>query len=156
MDERSKRTGTYIESVGTYNPLTEPKDVKLNQDRIDDWIKKGAQPSAGYLRMIGKAPQRLPRKPKKQQKEGAPAAQTPAPAAEGENTPVAEETTSQTAETTQAQTPNATEPTPSPETPTDETNQTETKPSEGEVAVDAANKTAATNADNPESVQKES
>lgn len=68
VDERAKRTGAYIELLGTYNPLTEPKEVKLKQDRIDYWIKKGAQPSDGYLRMIGKAPQRPPRKPKKEKK----------------------------------------------------------------------------------------
>lgn len=66
VDERSKRTGGYIENLGTYNPLTEPKDIKLKQDRIDYWIKQGAQMSDGYLRMIGKAPQRPPRKPKKE------------------------------------------------------------------------------------------
>lgn len=65
VDERAKRTGGYIEALGTYNPLTEPKDIKLNQDRIDHWVKQGAQMSTGFLRIIGKAPQRPPRKPKK-------------------------------------------------------------------------------------------
>lgn len=68
VDERAKRTGGYIELLGTYNPLTEPKDIKLKQERIDYWIKKGAQLSDGYLRIIGKAPQRPPRKPKKEKK----------------------------------------------------------------------------------------
>ena len=66
VDERAKRTGAYLELLGTYNPLTEPKEVKLEKERIDYWIKKGAQPSVGYLRIIGKAPQRPPRKPKKE------------------------------------------------------------------------------------------
>lgn len=66
VDERAKRTGGYIELLGTYNPLTEPKEIKLKQDRIDHWIKQGAQMSDGYLRIIGKAPQRPPRKPKKE------------------------------------------------------------------------------------------
>lgn len=70
VEERSKRTGYYIELLGTYNPLTEPKDIKLKQDRIDHWIKQGAQMSTGFLRIIGKAPQRLPRKPKKENKQG--------------------------------------------------------------------------------------
>lgn len=65
VDERSKRTGGYIELLGTYNPLTEPKDIKLKQDRIDYWIQQGAQMSEGFLRIIGKAPQRPPRKPKR-------------------------------------------------------------------------------------------
>lgn len=69
MDERSKRTGAYIELLGTYNPLTEPKDIQLKKDRIDYWTKQGAQPSTGYLRIIGKAPQRPPRKPKKESKQ---------------------------------------------------------------------------------------
>lgn len=69
VDERAKRTGACIELLGTYNPLTEPKEIKLKQDRIDHWIKQGAQLSTGYLRIIGKAPQRLPRKPKKEKKE---------------------------------------------------------------------------------------
>ena len=69
VDERSKRTGAYIELLGTYNPLTEPKDIKLKQDRIDYWVKQGAQMSEGFLRIIGKAPQRPPRKPKKQKQE---------------------------------------------------------------------------------------
>lgn len=66
VDERNKRTGAYLELLGTYNPLTEPKDIKLKQDRIDYWVKQGAQPSVGYLRIIGKAPQKPPRKPKKE------------------------------------------------------------------------------------------
>lgn len=76
VDERSKRTGAYIELLGTYNPLTEPKDIKLKQDRIDHWIKQGAQMSNGFLRIIGKAPQRPPRKAKKEKKEEKPSDKT--------------------------------------------------------------------------------
>lgn len=65
VDERAKRTGKYLELLGTYNPLTEPKEIKLKQDRVDYWIKQGAQMSDGFLRIIGKAPERPPRKPKK-------------------------------------------------------------------------------------------
>lgn len=65
VDERKKRTGGYLELLGTYNPLTQPKEILLKQDRIDAWIKMGAQPSDGFLRIIGKAKQRAPRKPKK-------------------------------------------------------------------------------------------
>ncbi len=69
VEGRSKRTGSYVELLGTYNPLTEPKEIKLNEERIAYWIKQGAQPSTGYLRIIGKAPQRPPRKAKKEKKE---------------------------------------------------------------------------------------
>ncbi len=66
VDERKKRTGAYLELLGTYNPLTTPHDINLKQDRIDYWIKNGAILSDGYLRITGQAPQRPPRKPKKQ------------------------------------------------------------------------------------------
>lgn len=69
VDERKKRTGEYLDLLGTYNPLTEPKEIILKQDKIDEWIKKGAILSDGYLRMTKQAPQRPPRKPKKQAKE---------------------------------------------------------------------------------------
>jgi len=85
VDERAKRTGGYIESLGTYNPLTTPKDIKLKQDRIDYWIKQGAQMSTGYLRIIGKAPQRPPRKPKKEKKKEEPV--TPATETPSSDTP---------------------------------------------------------------------
>src|SRR3990167_1627401 len=80
VDERAKRTGGYLELLGTYNPLTEPKDIKLKQERIDYWLKQGAQASVGYLRIIGKAPQRPPRKPKKEPKKEEPAASSEQPA----------------------------------------------------------------------------
>lgn len=77
VDERSKRTGAYIELLGTYNPLIHPHEVILKQDRIDDWMKKGAVPSEGFLRIIGKAPQRPARSPKKQKPEEAPKLEVP-------------------------------------------------------------------------------
>src|SRR3989344_3010011 len=99
VDERKKRTGGYLELLGTYNPLTEPKEINLDQAKIDAWMKKGAQPSNGFLRIIGKAPQRPPRKPKKAPKEA------PAPAVEKPITeaPVAEAPTETTVEKVKAQ-----------------------------------------------------
>jgi small subunit ribosomal protein S16 len=79
VDERRKRTGQYLEVLGTYNPLTEPKEILLKQDRIDAWIKNGAVMSTGFLRIIGKAPLRPMRKPKKARPEKA--APAPAPQA---------------------------------------------------------------------------
>lgn len=69
VDERKKRSGGYIDLLGTYNPLTEPKDIKINQEKLEDWKKKGAVLSDGVLRILGQAPQRPPRKPKKEPKE---------------------------------------------------------------------------------------
>jgi small subunit ribosomal protein S16 len=44
-EKRGKRDGRFVEIVGHYNPLTEPALVKLDQERIDYWIKCGAQPT---------------------------------------------------------------------------------------------------------------
>ncbi len=44
-DSRFPRDGRFIESVGYYNPLTEPVDLKLDEDEIFAWLQKGAQPS---------------------------------------------------------------------------------------------------------------
>jgi small subunit ribosomal protein S16 len=44
-DQESRRDGRFIEIVGTYNPLKEPADVSLNNDRIDYWLGKGAKPT---------------------------------------------------------------------------------------------------------------
>ncbi|MDD2823293.1 MAG: 30S ribosomal protein S16 [Candidatus Daviesbacteria bacterium] len=69
IDERKKRSGEYLELLGTYNPLTNPKEIILKQDKIDEWIKKGAVLSDGYLRITKQAPQKQPRAPKKEKKE---------------------------------------------------------------------------------------
>ena len=41
----SPRDSNYIEIVGTYNPLKNPAEVKLKEDRIQEWVKRGAQPT---------------------------------------------------------------------------------------------------------------
>lgn len=66
VDERRKRTGGYLDLLGTYNPLTEPKDIKIDQTKLAEWKKKGAILSDGFLRIIGEAKQRKPRKTKKE------------------------------------------------------------------------------------------
>lgn len=79
VDERKQRSGAYIESLGTYNPLTTPKEINLNQQKIDEWIKKGAQRSDGFLRIIGQAAQKPARKPKKAPEQPKTAPSEPAP-----------------------------------------------------------------------------
>ena len=44
-DSRAPRDGRFIEEVGYYNPVTQPKELKLDEDKIFEWLKKGAQPS---------------------------------------------------------------------------------------------------------------
>jgi small subunit ribosomal protein S16 len=44
-DSRSPRDGKFIEILGTYDPMTEPVRLNLDQDKIKAWLQKGARPS---------------------------------------------------------------------------------------------------------------
>ncbi len=44
-DSRYPRDGRFIEEVGTYNPMMEPSEIKINLEKVDEWIKKGAKPT---------------------------------------------------------------------------------------------------------------
>ena len=44
-DSRSPRDGRFIETVGTYNPLTDPETVTLKEEKVMNWLNNGAQPS---------------------------------------------------------------------------------------------------------------
>jgi small subunit ribosomal protein S16 len=54
-DQRSPRDGRTIETVGHYNPRTQPSTVVLNRERLDYWIQKGAQPT-NSVRKLMRAP----------------------------------------------------------------------------------------------------
>ncbi len=45
IDKRRPRNGRFVEIVGTYDPLKNPAEVKLNAERIKYWLGCGAQPS---------------------------------------------------------------------------------------------------------------
>jgi small subunit ribosomal protein S16 len=51
-DARSPRDGRFIEKIGTYNPLTNPATIELNEDKAFDWLMKGAQPSEVVKAML--------------------------------------------------------------------------------------------------------
>jgi small subunit ribosomal protein S16 len=44
-DSRFPRDGRFIEEIGTYNPLVEPAEVKIDAEKAAAWIKNGAQPT---------------------------------------------------------------------------------------------------------------
>lgn len=44
-DGRNRPTGSFIEVLGHYDPGKEPPELKLDKEKILDWIRKGAQPS---------------------------------------------------------------------------------------------------------------
>ena len=51
-DSRSTRDGKFIEIVGRYNPQTEPSTIELDEDRVRDWLSKGAQPTESVARLL--------------------------------------------------------------------------------------------------------
>ncbi len=44
-DSRYPRDGRFIEEIGTYNPMTEPAEIKIDADLAKKWIANGAQPT---------------------------------------------------------------------------------------------------------------
>lgn len=54
-DSRYPRDGRFIEEVGTYNPLVEPVELKLDEEKIKNWLEKGAQPTDTVKALIKKA-----------------------------------------------------------------------------------------------------
>ena len=54
-DSRYPRDGRFIEQLGTYNPLAEPAEVKVDAERAQAWIKTGAQPTDTVKRLLTQA-----------------------------------------------------------------------------------------------------
>ena len=44
-DSRAPRDGKFIEEVGYYNPMTEPKEIKIDAEKAKKWLANGAQPT---------------------------------------------------------------------------------------------------------------
>ncbi|MCF6410541.1 30S ribosomal protein S16 [Pseudalkalibacillus salsuginis] len=44
-DSRSPRDGRFIEEIGYYNPIVQPVDIKIDEEKALDWMLKGAKPS---------------------------------------------------------------------------------------------------------------
>ncbi|MFC9444630.1 30S ribosomal protein S16 [Bacillus cereus] len=44
-DSRSPRDGRFIEEIGTYNPVAQPAEVKINEEAALKWLENGAKPS---------------------------------------------------------------------------------------------------------------
>ena len=51
-DARAPRDGRFIEKLGTYNPLTNPASVEINDDRAFEWLMNGAQPTDTVKAML--------------------------------------------------------------------------------------------------------
>ena len=51
-DSRSPRDGRFIEIVGRYNPQTDPSTIELNEEKVREWLGKGAQPTDAVARLL--------------------------------------------------------------------------------------------------------
>ncbi|MGI6329801.1 MAG: 30S ribosomal protein S16 [Bacilli bacterium] len=54
MDSRSPRDGKEIEILGTYNPLMKPEEIKIEEDKVLNWLHKGAKPSDTVRNILSK------------------------------------------------------------------------------------------------------
>ena len=54
-DKESPRDGRFLEILGHYNPRTDPSTIQLKEDRIYDWMSKGAQPSDSIVQVFRSA-----------------------------------------------------------------------------------------------------
>ena len=53
-DSRYPRDGRFIEELGTYNPLVEPSEFKVDAEKVKAWIKNGAQPTDTVKELLKK------------------------------------------------------------------------------------------------------
>ena len=51
-DSRCPRDGKIIEKIGTYNPMTEPATIVLDNEKVAEWIKNGAKPTDTVKKLI--------------------------------------------------------------------------------------------------------
>ena len=51
-DQRSPRDGRNVEELGTYNPLTDPSEIRIDEEKALGWLAKGAQPSASVIALL--------------------------------------------------------------------------------------------------------
>ncbi len=51
-DQRSKRDGRAIETIGSYNPQTEPSTIVLDAERAKFWLERGAQPTNTVAKLL--------------------------------------------------------------------------------------------------------
>ena len=53
-DARAPRDGRFIDTLGTYNPLTNPAEARLDADKVRLWLSRGAQPSEPVRHLLAR------------------------------------------------------------------------------------------------------
>jgi len=51
-DARAPRDGRFIERVGTYDPKQDPPSINVDREKVDEWLKRGAQPTATVAQLL--------------------------------------------------------------------------------------------------------
>lgn len=54
-DSRTKRDGPFIEIIGTYDPLKEPSEIKINLEKARHWLQRGAQTTDVTKKLLQRA-----------------------------------------------------------------------------------------------------
>ena len=54
-DSRFPRDGRFIEEIGTYNPMVEPSEIKIDAEKAKAWIANGAQPTESVKSLLKRA-----------------------------------------------------------------------------------------------------
>lgn len=62
IDKRKKRDTKYIESVGLYDPMSDPLKLELNKERFEYWKKIGAEISDGLIKLLKSSKQTFSKK----------------------------------------------------------------------------------------------
>ena len=55
VDSASRRDGRALDYVGYYNPMTNPADIKIDQEKVKSWIERGAQPTDTVRSLLKKS-----------------------------------------------------------------------------------------------------
>ena len=54
-DSRAPRDGKFIEEIGYYNPMTDPADIKIDEEKAKKWLGPGAQPTDTVKKLFQKS-----------------------------------------------------------------------------------------------------
>lgn len=59
-DSRAARDSSFVEVLGHYNPRTRPESLDVNRERLEHWLKAGAQPSDTVRTLVSRMPAPAP------------------------------------------------------------------------------------------------
>jgi small subunit ribosomal protein S16 len=62
-DSRTARDSSFVEVLGFYNPRTKPETLRIDRERLDHWLKSGAQPSDTIRTLVARMPPAAPPAP---------------------------------------------------------------------------------------------